>query len=41
MPNKALALTYLNLGGEMFYVIEKRLNGQKIEISKQKKSLYI
>ena len=39
MPNKALPLTYLNLGGEMVYVVEQRLNGQKIELTKRKKSI--
>ena len=41
MPNKALPLTYLNLGGEMVYVVEQRLNGQKIELTKRKKSILL
>ena len=38
MSKKALTLIILNLSGEILYVVDQRLNAQKIEIAKRKKS---
>ena len=39
MSNRALLMTYLNLSGEMFYIIQQRLCGQKVEIAKREKGI--
>lgn len=38
MSEKALALIFINLGGEMLYVLDQRLYAQKIQTEKGKKS---
>jgi len=38
MSEKALALIFINLGGEMLYVLDQRLYAQKIQVDKGKKS---
>jgi hypothetical protein len=38
MSDKALALIFLNLGGEMLYVLDQRLYAQKIQVDKGKLS---
>ena len=38
MSERAFALVFLNLGGEMLYVLDQRLYAQKIEVEKGKKS---
>ena len=38
MSEKALALIFINLGGEMLYVLDQRLYAQKIQVEKGKKS---
>ena len=38
MSDKALGLLFLNLGGEMLYVLDQRLYAQKIQVDKGKKS---
>ncbi len=37
MSEKALALIFINLGGEMLYVLDQRLYAQKIQVDKGKK----
>ena len=41
MSDKALALIFLNLSGEMLYVLDQRLFAQKITTEKGKKSKLI
>jgi hypothetical protein len=38
MSEKALALIFINLGGEMLYVLDQRLFAQKINTEKGNKS---
>lgn len=38
MADKALALVFLNLGGEMLYVLDQRLYAQKIQVDKGNRS---
>jgi hypothetical protein len=38
MSEKALAILFINLGGEMLYVLDQRLNAQNIQNEKGKKS---
>jgi hypothetical protein len=40
MSEKALPILFINLGGEMLYVLDQRLNAQKIQNEKAKKSLF-
>jgi hypothetical protein len=40
MSEKALALIFLNLGGEMLYVLDQRLYAQKIQVDKGRKSIF-
>lgn len=41
MSDRAMPLLFLNLGGEMLYVIDQRLYAQKIPEDKGKKSRHI
>ena len=41
MSEKALPIIFINLGGEMLYVLDQRLNAQKIQNEKAKKSLFL
>ena len=38
MSDKALPIMFLNLGGEMMYVLDQRLNAQKIQNDKGRRS---
>jgi hypothetical protein len=38
MSEKALPLIFINLGGEMLYVLDQRLSAQKIQTEKARKS---
>lgn len=40
MSEKALPILFLNLAGEMLYVLDQRLYAQKIPTEKGKKSKY-
>ena len=41
MSEKSLPILFINLGGEMLYVLDQRLNAQKIQNEKAKKSSFI
>jgi hypothetical protein len=41
MSDRALALIFLNLGGEMLYVLDQRLYAQKIQVEKGNRSKII
>mgnify|MGYP001792986479 FL=1 len=38
---KALPLLFINLGGEMIYILHQRLNAQSIDGSKAQKGMYV
>jgi hypothetical protein len=39
MSYKALPLLFINLGGEMVYILHQRLNAQNIDASKAQKGI--
>ena len=41
MSLKTLPILFLNLGGEMVYILDQRLRAQSIPTEKAKKGLYI
>jgi hypothetical protein len=41
MSERALPLLFINLGGEMLYVLDQRLSAQKIQNDKARKSMII
>ena len=41
MSDKAFGLIFLNLGGEMLYVLDQRLFAQKIQVDKGNRSMLL
>jgi hypothetical protein len=41
MSQKTLPLLFINLGGEMVYILDQRLRAQNIPDEKAKKGIYI
>ena len=41
MSLKTLPVLFLNLGGEMMYILDQRLNAQKISSEKAKKGIHL